>query len=153
MVQSPVNKTPVVELKSPPHTSLAAHYRQSVWQIYVPLGVTMVVILALLAGVIITAASPDTTTLSRWADTSFIFLSAPVIVGCFFILVFAFALVYLLARLLRLVPSYTLLAQAYAVYAYSLVRQWCDQIASPVISLRGYLAGFQAALAKAQKGI
>lgn len=155
MAQSPANKTPSLLLQSQPKGSLAAHRRQAVWQIYFPLGVAVAVILALLVGVIITAASPapDITTLSRWADTSFIFLSAPVIVACFFIMSVFAGLVYLMARLLKALPPYTQLVQAYTYYASSLVRHWCDRIVSPVIGLRGNLAGFQAVFTKRKQGI
>jgi hypothetical protein len=155
MLQPPAKKTPVLLNQGQRHVSLAAHHNQALWQIFIPLGVAVAAILALLVGVIITAASPtpDVTNLSRWADTSMIFLSTPVIVGCFFIVVVVAALVYLMARLLKLLPPYTQLAQAYVYYASSLVRYWFDRIVSPVISLRGYWAGFQVALIKIKKGI
>ena len=125
--------------------TLAAHRRQVFWQIWVPMGLFLIMMLFLLVGVILTAAAPtpEITALSHWTDVSMIFLFIPVIVACVFVLGIVSGLVYLLARLLIILPPYTQLAQAYALYASKLVRYWCDQITLPIIKLGGVWAGVQ----------
>jgi len=71
-------------------------------------------------------------------------LVLPVIVGSFFVMIIASGLVYLLARLLKLLPPYTQLGQAYVHYASALIASWCDRVVAPIIRLRGYWAGIQA---------
>ncbi len=72
-------------------------------------------------------------------------LIVPVVVASFFLLAILSGFVYLFARLLKILPPYTQLAQSYVSYAAAVVRYWCDRIAAPVIHLRGYLAGIEAA--------
>jgi hypothetical protein len=144
MVQSPGNVSPSKQVP----VTLAAHRNQVIWQIWLPLGLTVAVILALIIGVILTAAAPtpDVTTLSHWSDVSLIVLVVPVIVGSFFLLVIAAGLVYLMARLLKILPPYTQLAQAYVQYAAAVFASWCDRAAAPIIRIRGIWAGVLAGL-------
>jgi hypothetical protein len=146
MVKFPGNNPPSIPAQGPTPVTLAAHRNQTIWQIWLPLGLTVAVILALIVGVILSAAAPtpDVTTLSHWSDVSLIVLVLPVIVGSFFVMIIASGLVYLLARLLKLLPPYTQLGQAYVHYASALIASWCDRVVAPIIRLRGYWAGIQA---------
>jgi hypothetical protein len=137
--------------KLPP--TLAVHRRQVLWQIWVPLGVLLLLVLALMVGVIYTAAlpAPDVTNLSHWTDFSLIVLVIPVVVACFFVLIIVSGIVFLLARLLKILPPYTQLAQAYVFYASTLVRNWCDRITVPVIKVGGFWAGILAFFRALQK--
>jgi len=139
MVQSPGNGSPSKQVP----VTLVAHHNQTIWQIWLPLGLTAAVILALMIGVILTAAAPtpDVTSLSHWSDVSLIVLVVPVIIGSFFIMAITAGLVYLLARVLKLLPPYTQLAQAYVQYASAVFASWCDRAAAPIIRIRGIWAG------------
>ena len=121
--------------------SLAGHRRQTVWQIWVPLGIGAAIILALtvVAGFSASRGSPE---LVRWTNLSLIFMLIPSIVAALsFVLLFA-GLIYLFARLLHFLPPYTQLGQAYAHSISVLVRVWCDRAASPFLGIRSSWAGF-----------
>jgi hypothetical protein len=120
---------------------LARHQRQAVWQIWVPLGIGAVIILGLvvLAGVGASLGSPE---LVRWTNISLLFLIMPAaLVALGFVFVFA-GIIFLMARLLHFLPSYTQLGQAYAHSISVLVRAWSDRAASPFLGIRSSWAGF-----------
>jgi len=121
--------------------SLAGHRRQTVWQIWVPLGIGAAIFLGLaaLAGFGASQGSPD---VGRWRNLSLILLLIPSIVAALsFVLIFA-GMIYLLARILHFLPPYTQLGQAYAHTISVLVRVWCDRAASPFLGIRSAWAGF-----------
>jgi hypothetical protein len=125
--------------------SLADHHRQVVWQIWVPLGVTLAGILALCALVILNAAGQASSDLTgQMMSISVIFLTMPVLFGALLGMLVMAVIVYLMVRLLRFLPPYTQLAQAYAHYFSVLVRFYADKIVQPVINLRSALTSWQA---------
>jgi hypothetical protein len=121
--------------------SLARHQRQSVWQIWVPFGFGAAVILGL-AVLAAFAASQGSPELLRWTNVSLIFLIIPVAMSALiFVLLFG-GMIYLMARLLHILPPYTQLGQAYAHYISVLVRVWSDRAANPFLAIRSAWAGF-----------
>ena len=121
--------------------SLAKHRRQSVWQIWVPLGIGAAIILglAVLAGV---GASLGSSEVLRWTNISLMFLIIPAAMAALgFVLLFA-GLIFVMARLLHFLPPYTQLGQAYAHSFSVLVRVWSDRAASPFLSIRSAWVGF-----------
>jgi hypothetical protein len=125
--------------------SLRLHRRQTVWQIWAPLWVFILIILGMAAGVIFSAAgaSPE---VGRWASMSLIMLITPTLLVALIFLVVAAGLVYLMARALHALPVYTQLGQAYAHLFSVMVRVWADRAASPVITIRGVWAGWETLL-------
>jgi hypothetical protein len=59
-----------------------------------------------------------------------------------FVLLAAF--IYLISRLLRMLPPYAHLAQAYTAYFAALVRFWLDRLVKPVLAVNAFFAGWQA---------
>jgi len=120
--------------------SLARHQRQAVWQIWVPLGFGAAVILglAVLAGFSASQGSPD---LLRWTNVSLIFLIIPTAMAALIFVVLFAGMIFLMARLLHLLPPYTQLGQAYARSISVLVRVWSDRAASPFLAIRSAWAG------------
>lgn len=153
MIRLPDKKVLTGSAQNQLSSTLGVHRRQVIWQIWVPLGVFLTLLLALMVGIIFTAANPapNVTNLSQWADISMIVLSVPVVWASLFVAILVSGMVFLLARLLKILPPYTQLAQAYVFYAASQVRYWCDRITLPVIKVGGFWAGIQAFFRTLQK--
>ncbi len=121
--------------------SYQRHQRQRFWQIVLPVGAAVLLMAVVLALVILTASRGDPNAqVSVWADTSTILLLLPVILAAVLAAVVLFGLVYLLARLLNVLPRYTITVQAFTGAAAEKVRTVSDAIARPIIALRGYQA-------------
>ena len=76
-----------------------------------------------------------------WRDISLIFMIIPVVlVGLIFLGIFI-GIVYLLARLLNILPTYTQLGQAYVRTFSSMVRMWADRAVNPFLAIRSLWAG------------
>jgi len=58
------------------------------------------------------------------------------------ILVLSFALVYLLAKLTKISPRYTGIAQTYALWFNAQIVLWTDKIIQPIIQLKAWLSLF-----------
>ncbi len=141
---APANLQPVAPgtaTGKPRAASLARHRRQTAWQIWVPLGLGVAIVLglAVLAGFGASVGSPE---LLRWTNISIIFLIIPAAAASLSFVVLFAALIYIMARLLRFIPPYTQLGQAYAHYISVLVRVWSDRAASPFLAVRSAWAGF-----------
>jgi hypothetical protein len=52
--------------------------------------------------------------------------------------------IFLISRLLRLLPPYAHLAQAYTAYFAALVRHGLDQLVKPVMAVSAFFASWQA---------
>src|SRR5512141_1281640 len=100
-------------LRTRQHASYRRHQRQRAWQIIVPI----VFACLLLVGVtylISLATFRDNADVARWAEISTMWLSIPVAVMGFIMLVVVAALAYLIGRLAGFIPPYTLKAQLFA---------------------------------------
>ncbi|MHB0989388.1 MAG: hypothetical protein ACYC3P_12110 [Bellilinea sp.] len=88
------------------------HRRQVFWQILLPviLAGTGVIALIVLAAI---AATRGSTVTGTWANIATVWLIIPLIFTGLFFTIFTAAMIFLLARLLRNVPTYTRLAQLY----------------------------------------
>lgn len=103
-----MNSTPKVASTRP---SLR-HRRQVFWQILLPVilagaGVIALVVLATIA------STRGSTVTATWANIATVWLIIPLIFTGLFFAIFTAAMIFLLARLLRNVPTYTRLAQLY----------------------------------------
>lgn len=110
------------------------HRRQAFWQILLPvilasLGVIALVVFVSLA-TIAGSGMPAT-----WANISTIWLIIPLmVIGVVFAL-FTIGMIFLMSRLLRIVPTYTRLAQVYLQIFSLRVDSILDRIARPQITL------------------
>ncbi len=96
--------------------------------------------IAVMALTILTATQGDTgSQVSGWADVSTIWLILPVMMVALLVAVLLFALVYLLARALRVLPVYTGLVQQYAALAAEKVKYFADKLVSPIMGLRSLM--------------
>jgi len=124
------------------HYSYAAHRRQFWLQIFLPviLAVILIIAVAAIMGVAAFGANGDS---PRWAAISTIWLLIPVMIFGLLLLAILFGLVYLLARTLHVLPSYTSTAQYYINRAASEIKRFSDMATRPVIFLEGIKASLK----------
>ena len=124
-----------------------AHKREVLWQITVPF---VIVLLIFLGFVVFTAVSgiQGNGQLSRWADTSLIWLILPTLLIAFIFMALLAALVYGLFRLLRVLPGYTRKAQDIVYRIQDRVEAASNLAARPVIKVEGFRAALRAFLGR-----
>ena len=126
-------------LLTDPH---ASHRQQLFWQIGLPLGVTvlLVVALAVLAAL---ATAQDASQGVHWASISLIVLILPLYVAGLVMFVFITLFIYGVARLYQVLPIYTIKARAFVYRAGAFALEYLNRVVQPVIALRGGWAGLQ----------
>ncbi|GAB4417557.1 MAG: hypothetical protein Kow002_04020 [Anaerolineales bacterium] len=132
------------QIKTPErHPSFLKHRRQFWLQIFLPmlLIVLLVITVAVLAGMAAFGESGDA---PRWAAISTIWLVIPVMFFGLLFFVIIIGLIYLLARLLKLIPPYTSAAQHYTNRAAGIAKRISDSAVKPVIVLQGVFASIKA---------
>jgi hypothetical protein len=130
------------ELKS---KSYLQHRKQRRWQIYLPLGLGIVITLALMVWILLTASGrAPGGIISSGADTALIWLILPALVFALVAILVLFGLVYLLAKILNLLPSYTYLGQQYADLVAAQVTYWANMAVKPVFEVRAVAASIKA---------
>jgi predicted PurR-regulated permease PerM len=116
------------------------HNRQTFWQITLPLGVGGAIVLTFA----VLSSFTEGAAASRWADISLIFLIIPLLFASLLFLAVTAALIYGLARLLKVIPAYALSAQALAFKMERRVRAIADALTEPVFKARSAKAGLGA---------
>jgi hypothetical protein len=114
----------------------AQHRKEVFWQITLPIVIGVLLALAALAGIIISATRPASE-LSRWADVSLIWLILPSLFFALLILIVMIGLVVAFTYLLRLVPRYACILQDYFEMGKKIVSDIADKIVGPIIKFRG----------------
>ena len=123
------------------HTSYDQHKKQRFWQILFPIGLGILFVIGLAVLVALTVVNGGSSgEVSVWADTSMIWLSLPVLVFAVLMALILFALVYLLAKLLRIVPTYSSKAQYYADQVSSKVKLWSGKLIAPILKIKNISA-------------
>lgn len=118
------------------------HKKQYFWQILAPIGIGLLMVTAAIAMIILTATRGDPgMQISGWADFSLIWLILPILLTAVLFAVLLFGLVYLLARVLRILPVYTGLIQQYAGWVAEKVGRFSDMLVVPVIRIKSFFAG------------
>lgn len=135
-----MNEKPAFILPERNPVTHAKHRREVLLQITVPLVIGGLLILLAVIGVIWTAAGAGES-VSRWADISLMWLITPTLVFALLgVLVFS-ALVYLVTRLLMVLPGYARLAQDWFTMVSARVHKLCDQAAEPFLKAHSASAG------------
>lgn len=129
---------------SPPVTPIQdapaeQHRRQMLWQVWVPLIATLVIVLAvvILAVIGTVQGSPQ---VNRWGNISAVIIILPVMLcGVTFLLLFGGG-VYGLSRLLRKMPDWMLRLQLFMLHLSLSVRRAADAATQPVIKVNTFSA-------------
>ncbi len=111
-------------------------------QIILPIVLTVILIIALIVLINI-ATFRDGGDVARWAAVSTIWIAIPIMIGMLIFTVILGGLVYLLARLLNITPTYTGMAQDYVRKAAVYVKQAADSVVKPIIGLEGFIASIK----------
>ncbi len=124
----------------PVHETYLKHRRELRWKILAPV-IAASVLCVLCSGMVYVATFSYGGDVTLWAQISTIWLAIPTII----ILVVVFALVggmvFLMTRLLSLLPRYTFMAQGLSYKMKAYVRRGADYAAKPVIFLNSLGAG------------
>ena len=139
------NQTPVdsgKELDVVPDTLQSDHRRQMLLQIYLPLGIGVLIILTIGILAILSSSTNYGSSLS-WANISLIMLIILAVIFFLIVLVILAAMIYGIARLTSLTPIYTRLAQYYTYRAATIIFTATDAVVKPVISGRSLWSSLQ----------
>lgn len=124
------------------HESFQAHRRDLVRKILLPilLATAVVIAVAVLTGL---AAFREDSGVARWAAISTIWIVLPVMTAGMILLIVFIGLIYLMARLLRLIPPYTDKAQKFAWRVEGYVRRGADMAVKPVLAAEALTAALK----------
>lgn len=127
------------KIPQPMHESYRRHRKERTWQIIVPMVVTTLLFIALIV-LINLATFRENGDVARWAAVSTIWIVIPIMVSLLIFLAILAGLVYLLARLLKVTPRYTGLAQYYVFKAEAQIKRALDLAVKQIIELQATLA-------------
>ena len=121
------------------HPSYQKHRRELWTKILIPMlaAVTLIVAVAVLTGF---AASRENSEVGRWAAISTIWIVTPVMAAGLLLLLVFIAILYGMARLLALIPTYTGQAQKIVWRIEGAIKRGADMAVKPVLALEGITA-------------
>jgi heme/copper-type cytochrome/quinol oxidase subunit 2 len=131
------------KLPQPVHETYKRHRKQLMWQIILPITLTVILCVALIV-LINVATFRDGGDVGRWAAISTIWIVVPIMIGSLIALALLGGLVYLMAKLLHIMPTYTGMAQDYVHIAVGYVKRGADAVVKPVFLIDGLGASIKA---------
>jgi hypothetical protein len=120
-------------------TAFRAHKRDLLWQIFVPLGITVLIFVAASVG----AATQTGATDSLWADISTIWLLIPVIFFAIIFLLLLVGIIYGVAKLLQITPIYTHQLYNLICMLGKKIEGLADETAKPIFFVEGISASIR----------
>ena len=119
-------------LFSQDHPSYQLHRKQMWSQILLPILLTVVIFIAV---IVITSLATfrNNGDVARWAAISTIWLVLPVLIAGLMFLIILLALIYLLARLIGMIPPYSYQAQRFVYQIEDYVKRGTEMILRPVL--------------------
>ncbi len=138
-----MNNTVKATLPQPEHESYRRHRRQVTRQIILPVVIATVLMIALFVWIGF-ATFRDNGDVGRWAAISTVWILIPILLGGVVVFAILGGLIYLMMRLLGLLPSYTGLAQDYVQLGALYVQRFTEAAVKPVFAVDGLVAYFKA---------
>lgn len=135
------------KLPKPVHESYSKHRKQVIWQILLPVALATLLIVALIV-LINLATFRDGGDVGRWAAISTIWIVVPIMIGLLILLGLLGGLVYLMARLLNVTPTYTGMAQDFVHKAVGQIKRGADMAVKPIFFIDGLGASIRAFLGR-----
>ncbi len=129
--------TPLNPSKKP--TPTAEHRRQMIWQVWVPLIASILVVLAVEILAIIGAAH-GSPLVDHWGAIAAILIIIPVLLVLLVILGIVGGMVYGVSRLLKPLPGWMLKAQLFMVRLALIIRRASDSATKPVVAASTFSA-------------
>ena len=130
------------KLPQPMHESYLRHRREMTWQIIFPIALTVILLIALIILINI-ATFRDNGDVARWAAISTIWIVLPIMFGLLIFLALLAGIIYLLAKLLHITPTYTGIAQHYVFLVAGYIKRGLDAVVKQVIEIQGVVASIQ----------
>jgi len=127
------------KIPRPIHESYKRHRKEMMRQIILPIALSVVLCIAMIVLINI-ATFRDNGDVARWAAVSTIWIVIPIMIGMLIFLAILGGLIYLLAKLMNVTPTYTGLVQDYVHKAAIYIKRGTDALVKPVIQLNGILA-------------
>lgn len=122
------------KLPLPVHESYLKHRKDLVWKIIFPVVLSSLLCIGLVVLVNI-ATFRNGGDVGRWAAISTMWIAIPTIIAMLIALALLAGIVYLLAKLLNILPPYTGMVQDFFYKIESYARRGADAAAKPVISI------------------
>lgn len=123
-----------VSLPHPEHESYLIHRRQNLTQVLLPMILVSIMIAAGAIWLVILAFKGDGD-VTRWGEISAVWILLPLMFAALLFTVLLAGLVYLMDRLLKILPGYTGKAQDFAYRLEGVIRRGLDDILKPVFAL------------------
>lgn len=131
------------QLPRPDHYSYQLHRKQRTTQIILPVALSAVLFIGTIILVCL-ATFKLNGDVSRWAEISTIWLTIPVMVTGLIFFVILIGLIYMLVRVLVILPHYTRMTQDYIYIARSYIIRGADMVVKPVINFEGFIEKIKA---------
>lgn len=138
-----MDNTAKATLPLPEHESYRKHRRQVMQQIVLPLIAATLLMMALCVWIGF-ATFRDNGDVGRWAAISTVWILIPILVAGLLTFALLGGLIYLMARLLGILPSYTGLAQDYVQLGALYVQRFTEAAVKPVFAVDGLAAYLKA---------
>ena len=135
-------------IPEPIHESYRRHRRQRLSQIILPVSLGVLLFLATVGLVIVSAFVNNNPEVGRWAAISTIWIFIPICVLGFVFIALLFGLVYLFGRLLGIAPVYTGKAQDFVHKLAIRIRRVADMTVKPIISVNSIGASVKTLLGR-----
>ena len=127
------------KLPQPVHESYLKHRKDLLWKIIFPVVLSSVLCLGSIVLINI-ATFRDSGDVARWAAISTMWIAIPTIIGMLIVLAVLAGIIYLLARLLNIMPPYTGMVQDFFYKIESYAKRGADAVANQVISINSVAA-------------
>lgn len=120
---------------------------QLFWMIWAPLVFAILLILAaaVIVSLPVTATNVDSSSLG---SLSFVWISAPWVILLFVVVAIAGVKIFLLAKLLQILPGYFQMAQFYANFAAKKTKEYADHLVRPVVTIKAHRSSLELAAHK-----
>lgn len=123
--------------------SQSQHRRQRLLQIWLPLGLTVLIVLGVAVWAVVAATAPGPS-MTHWANVSAVIVILPLCLGAILLLAVVIGLIYLTARMYRGLPGMDRKIQSVFFRIETGVHRAADQSVKPVLSIQGRLASLKA---------
>jgi hypothetical protein len=112
----------------------ADHKRQMIWQVWVPLGASTLIIVALMV-LSIVGAIQKSDQVERWGNLSAVWVIIPVLITLVIFLAILLGCVFGMSKLLQKMPQWMLKAQLGVVHIGLIIRRAADAATRPVMEV------------------
>jgi hypothetical protein len=114
--------------------SIKQHKRQRFWQIILPIGFFSLILIAGIVLIIIFGFNDDIS-IRQISDTAAIWLIAPTMLFALIAVLILGGIIYLVAKLIGILPTYTGMAQHYVGLIPIYAKKWSDKVVSPILTI------------------